>query len=81
MSCDLGSIPVDQQRAHGINADYEDMPFIISSTPQVVPVAISKQTTTSTISTFDTYWGLQVPASGVLGVCTGTNTIAASPSL
>lgn len=78
MSCTVGSIPVGNQRyalASGVGYGYMTS---LTGSPVNLGATISKATALASPSTYNTFWKLQIPSSGVAGTCYGTSTFSAT---
>jgi hypothetical protein len=77
MTCTLGTIPVANQEyslvsfTHGSGSD-------LSGTPTATGVLVDYYTTS--LTTDDLFFGIQIPSTGVAGTCTGTIVVAAEAS-
>ena len=78
ISCDTGTIPIANNKYDLTDVGYDVMGNTLSSTPTLLDVAMPQQTNDATQVSDLIYWGIEVPASNVLGNCSGTVTITAS---
>lgn len=76
MTCDvLGSLAATQQKYDVSDVTYASLTYTLDGTPTTRTLTLPQRTSTE-VST-PVYWGLAIPASGVSGSCTGTNTFTA----
>lgn len=79
MSCTVGTVPVGNIEwaltdvAHSNVASTD-----LSATPTNTAINVTYRTDESTANTSSLYWNIEVPATGVSGSCSGTNTLTAS---
>jgi hypothetical protein len=78
MTCTVGSIPVGNQHYASSSGQAYGSMTALSGSPANIGASINKATSIGTPSTYDTYWKLQVPSSGLAGSCSGTSTFSAT---
>ena len=78
ISCATGTIPIANNKYDLSNVSYDLMANTLSSTPTTLDVALPQQTNDAVQVSDDVYWGIEVPATGLVGACTGTLTITAN---
>jgi hypothetical protein len=77
MACSgIGSLPVGQQK-WSANSDlgYNDAAGTLTGTPDDTNLNVVYRTDDANANTKTLYWNIAIPATGVKGVCTGTDTI------
>ena len=73
MSCDIGTIPVGNERYHAASATPYTSKTALKATDETVAGVSAAKTTDGLTGDEDTVsWGLQMPVSGVGGTCSGT---------
>ena len=78
MACTIGSVPIANQKYSDVAFDYDLAGTALSGTPATLVLTLPQPTNdVSPVITDDTLWGLGMPASGVSGSCSGTNTFTA----
>jgi hypothetical protein len=84
MTCDvLGVIDFDQQKVAVTSGEgYANMTAIgFTAAPVTMELNLAESDDAEPITTDDLYFMLQLPASGIAGSCTGTNTLTAAASV
>lgn len=77
MACtDIGTIPVANQKWVLTDLGYDDGGTALSGTPTDTDLNVGYRDDQNTDVTKSLYWNIEIPATGVKGVCTGSSTIA-----
>lgn len=75
MSCATGSIPIGNNKWGLSDVAYASLSNTLTSTPTSMGLTLPAQTNDASQPSDATYWGIQIPGTGVKGLCTGTVTI------
>ncbi|MBI2410382.1 MAG: hypothetical protein HYV32_00600 [Candidatus Kerfeldbacteria bacterium] len=75
MSCTIGTISAAQQKFGTTDVVYASLTNALQTSATEYDLDIAQRTGVATNAS--TYWGLQLPSTGVDGSCTGTNTFTA----